>query len=326
MRFRSIAVATLLSSLCAVGSAQAQGASVDPQCLAAPLQTRDACQQAIDLFKYMVPQLGISVTGGNFTLGQGGTLGGLPHFTVGLRGNVLAGHLPDLQTPSVTGVQQRTAYPLTKQFLGLPAVDASIGIFKGLPLALTNVGGIDLLLSATYIPTVTSDEVTITPETNLKFGYGVRVGLLQESLVVPGVSASYMIRDLPKTDIIGTIAGATPATVSVNDFDMKTTAWRITASKSLVLFTFAAGMGQDTYDVSTSVSSTVAGNNAGPFNVSQKMTRTNYFGDFSVNLLVLKLIGEVGMVSGGDIPTYNTFTTAAGKSRLYGSVGVRVGF
>src|SRR5688572_4347344 len=237
MRFRSIAVITLLSSLGMVGSAEAQGAAVEPQCAAAAIQTRDACQQAVDLFKYMVPQLGISVTGGNFTLGQGGTLGGLPHFTIGVRGNLLAGHLPDIQTPTLGAPQQRTAYPVEKQFLGLPAVDASIGLFKGLPLALTNVGGIDLLLSAVYIPTVTGEEVSITPETNLKFGYGVRVGLLQESLLVPGVSASYMIRDLPKTDIVGTTAGAT---LSVDDFDMKTKAWRITASKSLVLFTLAA--------------------------------------------------------------------------------------
>src|SRR5919204_6253244 len=43
--------------------------------------TQDACQQSIDLFKYMVPQLGIAITGGNATLGQGGALGGLGHFT-----------------------------------------------------------------------------------------------------------------------------------------------------------------------------------------------------------------------------------------------------
>jgi hypothetical protein len=45
-----------------------------------------------------------------------------------------------------------------------------------------------------------------------------------------------------------------------------------------------------------------------------------------MNLLVVKLIGEIGMVSGGEIPTHNTFETKADASRMYGSVGIRVGF
>lgn len=323
MRFRSIALVTLLSSLCAVGSAQAQAAPADQQCINANIVTRDACQQTIDLFQYMAPQLGISITGGNATLAQGGTLGGLPHWTVGVRANLLAGHVPQLQTPSVTAIQQRTAYPVTNQFLGLPAVDASIGIFKGLPLALSNVGGIDLLLSAAYVPTINGDDIKIEPETNIKIGYGVRVGLLQESLVVPGVSVSYLKRDLPKTTITGTVG---TATLSVQDLDLKTSAWRLTASKSLILFTIAAGVGQDMYDISSGISSTVGATTAGPFTAKQKATRTNYFGDFSMNLIILKLVGEVGMVSGGDIKTHNTFTTAADASRMYGSVGVRIGF
>jgi hypothetical protein len=324
MRFRSIAVVTLLS-LCAAGSARAQSAAADPQCTGAPLITRDACQQTIDLFQYMAPQLGLAITGGNATLAQGGTLGGLPHWTVGVRVNLMAGHVPELQTPNATGISQRTDAPVVNQFLGLPAVDASIGIFKGLPLALSNVGGVDLLLSAAYVPTVNGDDIKIEPETNLKIGYGVRVGLLQESLVVPGVSFSYLIRDLPTTTITGTLPGAS-GTLTVQDLALKTKAWRVTASKSLILFTIAAGVGQDMYDVSTGITSTVGTTTAGPFTAKQEATRTNYFADFSMNLLLLKLVGEVGMAQGGDIMTHSTYATPADKSRMYGSVGARIGF
>src|SRR5512132_60220 len=65
-----------------------------------PDQTRasqDACQKAIDLFQYMAPQLGTSITGGNATLGQGSSLGGLGHFSAGIRINVLQGSLPQVQ-------------------------------------------------------------------------------------------------------------------------------------------------------------------------------------------------------------------------------------
>ena len=38
-------------------------------------QTQDACQMALDVFDLMAPQLGLALTGGNTTLGQGGNLG-----------------------------------------------------------------------------------------------------------------------------------------------------------------------------------------------------------------------------------------------------------
>lgn len=336
MRFRSIAVVAILS-FAALGSAQAQP-TTDPQCppgtvsgLGIPDReraTQDACQQAIDLFRYMVPQLGIGLTGGNTTLAQGGALGGLPHFAIGLRGNVLAGSLPVPQQPSTSGAVARDPYPTDDKVLGLPAVDFALGLWKGLPLALSNVGGIDLLLSATYVPEISTDNVSVTPETNLQLGYGARIGLLQESLLLPGLGVSFMKRDLPKTTIVGFTGNDS---LEVRDLDFKTTAWRITASKSLILFTIAAGVGQDTYDASTSIEATVndvliGRETMGPVTVEQKITRTNYFADVAMNILLVKLVGTIGMVQGGDVPTYSRFETDADASRLYGSVGLRIGF
>jgi hypothetical protein len=57
------------------------------------------------------------------------------------------------------------------------------------------------------------------------------------------------------------------------------------------------------------------------------MTRTNYFVDASLNMLLAKIVGEIGQVSGGTVNTYNSFSGgAADKSRLYGSLGLRIGF
>jgi hypothetical protein len=333
MRFRSIAVVTLLS--CAASAVRAQNAT----CVAPTTDkhVRDACQQAVDMFNYMVPQLGISITGGNATLAQGGALGGFPHFTLGLRANVLAGSLPKPQIPDTTGAQARAAYPTSNQFLGLPAVDAAIGLFKGVPLGLTNVGGVDLLLSATYIPKIDATSISINPDSPLKIGYGVRVGLLQESLVVPGVGFTYFRRDLPTTTLIAISPAPLPSTgtdsLIVRDFAMKTNAWRISASKSLILFSLAAGVGQDTYDASTSIKAFVqrtlpiigGQTYQATAAVKTKVTRTNYFADLSMNILLLKIVGEVGMVSGGKIPTYNTFDPKADASHMYGSVGIRLG-
>src|SRR3982074_3974649 len=67
--------------------------------------SQDACQKSIDLFQYMGPQLGAAITGGNATLGQAGSLGGLGHFSAGFRINALPGTLPQGQhgTPVAPG-------------------------------------------------------------------------------------------------------------------------------------------------------------------------------------------------------------------------------
>lgn len=330
MRFRVLSAVALVAA--SAGSAVAQNAPAHSQCTGV---SANACQQAVDLFTYVAPILGTAVTGGNTTMGQGGALGTrlgfIPHVTVGVRGNVVLGGVPNFSqpTPLLPGATGPSAASTTKIEtskipLGLPAVDAAIGVFKGIPLALSNVGGVDLLLSAAYVPTIEKDDITVTPETNIKIGYGLRVGLLQESLVVPGIGFSFMKRDMPKTDIVG---NAGTASLTVEDFEMKTSAWRITASKSLLLFGLAVGAGKDTYETSTRISATLppAGSTT-PFALSQEVTRTNYFADLSMNLPFIKIVGTGGMVSGGDIPTYYNYDKDADASRIFGSVGIRFTF
>src|SRR2546430_10638935 len=93
-----------------------------------PDQTRasqDACQKAIDLFRYLAPQLGTSIAGGNPTLGPGGNLGGLGPFSVGLRVNLLQGSLPQVQNiqVSTSGAQNTPAIDTKSQYLPMPAAD-----------------------------------------------------------------------------------------------------------------------------------------------------------------------------------------------------------
>jgi hypothetical protein len=287
---------------------------------------QDACQQAYDLYQYMAPQLGLALAGGNATLGQGSVLGGLGHFSAGVRGNVFNGELPQVDqfTQSTSGAQ-RNNLPTKSQVLGLPTADAAVGIFKGFPLALTNILGIDALVSAAYVPTINSDNVSITPQNNWQFGYGARIGLLSESIVVPGVSATWIERDLPTTDVVGTSGSNT---LAVNDLKVKTSAWRVVASKSFIVFGLAAGVGQDKYDQSAGIAAHVSQNGLtgnAAVSAAQTMTRTNMFFDASLNLPLFKIVAEVGQASGGTVNTYNSFTGGrADRSQVYGSAGLRL--
>ena len=297
---------------------------------------QDACQQAYDVYQFMAPQLGLALAGGNATLGQGSTLGGPGHFSIGVRGNVFQGSLPDVATytQSTNGAQSRQLN--TKDtWIGLPTADAAIGIFGGVPLGLTNVGGIDALVSASYVPSYSnsgsssSSGFSITPKSSFQFGYGVRVGLLSESIVVPGVSFTYLKRDLPTTTIVGT---SNNNSFQINNLKVATSAWRVTGSKSFLLFGIAAGVGKDKYDQSADISATVTGipilgsaSSTVP-NTSQSLDRTNYFVDASLNLPLFKIVGEVGQVSGGTVNTFNSFSGGrADKDLQYFSLGLRFG-
>ncbi len=291
--------------------------------------SQDGCQQAVDVFQYMAPQLGAAIAGGNATLGQGGAMGGFPHFSIGVRANAVMGTLPQVDqfTQSVTGRRQQTLPTKDNQPLPMPVVDAAIGLWSGIPVGVTNVGGVDLLVNAAYIPEINQNNLSVkVPNGSLKLGYGVRVGIIQESVTLPGVALTYLKRDLPTVTLEGSSGGNT---FTVSDVSIGTTAYRLVASKHFVIFGLAAGVGQDTYDQSANVQATVnvlgQPYTSSPVPLSQKVTRTNMFADLSINLPIFKLIGEVGQVSGGSVSTYNSFAGKdANASRMYASAGLRL--
>ncbi len=325
----SFAQGSLNTASCPAGSANSLGVPDQQRA------TQDACQKAIDLFQYLAPQLGTVLAGGNATLGQGGGLGGPGHFSLGVRVNALRGTFPQFNsstTPAVTGAQ-RTNYPTKDQYLPLPVADFSLGVFGGIPVGLTNVGAVDAIVSASYLPSFHGGSVDVNvPNGSLKLGFGGRLGILQESLLIPGVSVTYVQRNLPRVDITSNFGGDT---LQVNGLEVKTKAWRVVASKSFLIFGLAVGGGRDSYNSSAAVRASVAARTvpatprqtAGPVALRQRLTRTNLFADLSLNLAVLKIVGEIGQASGGSVTTYNTFSgTAADASRMYGSLGLRFGF
>ena len=240
----SVVAAALVAGATLTPGSRVNAQSPDARCVNGGVVGADGCQKALDIFRYVAPQLGTLVAGGNAVLGGGGPLGGLMHFYVGVRANVLNADLPDVSSapPSVGGVQQST-YSTKGQFVALPQADVAIGIFKGIPLAITNVGGVDLLASVAYIPSFDGSSVHVDGG-KTQIGLGARLGLLQESIILPGVSLTVLRRDLPTVNLTASSGGDS---LFVNNLKVKTTSWRLVANKSLILFGLAAGVGQDRY-------------------------------------------------------------------------------
>ena len=81
------------------------------------------------------------------------------------------------------------------------------------------------------------------------------------------------------------------------------------------------------YKQSATIQASVGSNTSDQIAFSQSMNRNNYFADLSMNLIIFKLVGEIGQVQGGSVSTFSNFSGgAANAARTYGSVGLRFGF
>ena len=307
---------------------------VHAQC---PTPAADGCRKAADLLNFMTPQLATAVVGGNPTLGQGGALGGFGHFSIDIRGSVVNGQFPRLDNVglSLSGAQAST-FTSKQQYIPFASIDAGVGLWRGVSLGVTHVGGIDALVTMTYAPSWNSSngsgQTSITvPGGSAKFGYGARIGVLEESVITPGLSFAWVQRDLPVLSAAGTLAasGSNPGgTLALNDLTVNTSAWRVTAAKSFVAFGLSGGLGQDKYDASSTLSATVntAGNPTGTERTSFSMNRMNWFVGAYLNLFLFKLEAEYGQVSGGSTPAaLNSFGSDPATSRSYLTLGLRFG-
>src|SRR5260221_1067327 len=261
-RIRSFVVPALI--VCAQ-TVSAQG--VSPLCppgsfngLGQPDNTKiaqDACQKAIDLFQYVAPQLGAIVAGGSATQGFSGSLGGLGHFSVGIRGNAINGSLPDVDrvVPATRGAEQST-YTIADAALALPTGNVAIGLFNGLPLGITHLGGLDLLVSAAYLPSYNNSSLDISvPSGSWKVGYGAKIGIIQESALTPGVSLSYLDRELPMVKVVGRSGDDR---LVLDSLRVKTHSWRLVAGKGFLFLGGAAGIRRGIYGTHWAINGTGA--------------------------------------------------------------------
>ena len=328
MKLIELSVLAALAMAAPVAGAQ----SMDSRCSDAAIvgsahEGGDACQKVVDLYKYMGVQLGTLIAGGNAMLGQGGTLGGFGHFAAELRMNTMRASVPDVNgTGIAVGPARQSTYAVDDKWVAIPQVDASVGLFKGIPVGITYVGGVDAIVSAAYVPDMKSGSVRVfAPDGSLKVGYGGRVGIMSESVLTPGISVTYLQRELPRTTIVAT---AGDNSLTVQDLKITARSWRVVASKSFLVLGVAAGIGQDEYRVRTALTYDVAGSRPQePLTLSVSPERTNMFVDLSLTPLPLvRIVGELGRVWGGDMDSYNRFDPAVDDPRFYGSVGLRIGF
>lgn len=338
-RFARVVTAVTLASVASssVFASAMQAQTTSGACAVSPatFSGADACRKALDLFAFVMPQVGVALSGGNPVLGEGGTLGGWPKRAFSLRANVVDGLLPKNTVPiNATGGAVASDFGASRAPVPVPTAEAAIGLFAGLPAGLTNVLGVDALLGVTYLPSANENDFSLKPSgSNFAFSYGVRVGALQESSLIPGVSVSYMRRKLPTMNV-----SYTPNSNELNITDLSSTsdALRLTVSKRVAIFGFSGGVGRDQIESTASMSgvvretilSTPVSASVALPNMRQKVSRNTAFVSASVGIAMLRLVGEVGWSGAGDKQgTLNTFGGhSANDGFRYGSIGLATRF
>jgi hypothetical protein len=287
-------------------------------------RTARVCSAAIDGTRALHPIAGLLVSGGNPVLGTANTMGGLGHFSVTARANAAHVVLPDVNYDGSTN----TVPASDESFAPTPLVEVAAGLYGGMPSGLL---AIDFLGSAQLLPTDQIDHLTVASGARrvgnvaLGLGYGARIGLLRENGPLPAVAVSLTRRDIPRL-AYGDLTEGDQYNYAVN---LHATNLRVVASKQLMLFDVAAGLGWDRYTGDASIQFrdpvTAAVQPEIPFDLHE--SRALVFLDAGLSLSAVKLLGEVGYQGGKDqklSTDFEEFDTTKGK--FFASFGLRVGF
>jgi hypothetical protein len=306
------------------------------QCTGQSAAIRDACQKGTDIFAMMMPQVQSALAGGGPILGSARAVRGV---SLGLRVNAVDGVVPDLATVrlSATGIV-RSTIPTKRTPVPAPALDVGIGLFPGVSIGLQRILTVEALVNVAYIPSREFGDFRIKADNgSLKLGYGAKVGLIADRLLMPAVSVSYFRRQLPtttfSTSFTSAVAGVTTRdSITLGQTSVRNDAIRLAASKKLGFIEIGGGVGQDRYrtfaSLSARVSSAIGASGSGEAILTQEIKRNAAYGSFALNILKLRIGAEAGATFGGDsLATYNTFTNGKlNERRLFGSVGLRIGF
>ena len=300
----------------------------NPQCVGQSFssyqQAVDLCNGVVDATHYIQPQLGLGITGGNPVVGSFKPLGGLGHFSIGIRATAFKTALPDFSSNGSTPVTNSN----DSSAIGAPTIDIGAGVFRGLSHGFLAT---DLLGSVVAIPN-SINHIKVDPsapsigDASYRIGYGARVGILRGSFPIPSVTASWMHREIPRVTIGDTVGGDNFA----YEMLVKSNSLRLMAGWHILFFDIGGGIGHDKY----SGESRIFFVNPDPGNpgvvtvpVPFDVSRSTVFADVGMNLLFLKIGGEIGKQGGNDLTTTNQFQGFdVKKGFTYASANVRFQF
>ena len=322
----------------------------------------DAVEEVIDEVQFLCstvattlsniqPAIGIGFSGGNPTLGMGGTLGTrfglIPRVSVTARLNAALTEVPDIFEDFAADLSEGDSIesvPTRAIPVGAIQGDIALGVFNGITLVpmLGGLGSIDLLGSVAFIPVI---EDAGLEEAIISWGAGARIGILKGGLVAPGLAVSGMYRRIGEVQF-GDIEDEDPGEFAT---DLSTLSLRATLSKGIAMFDFAVGAGYDKYtsdphfnfavqcqtDECVAVSANPASGDGITITMDEDIqgevetAAWTLFGNVGLSLLLFNLVAEVGyqqatdVIDPSELDGRSITDEELGEGRLFGSLGLR---
>jgi len=287
---------------------------------------REVCRLAAQAIEISQPRIGLAAAGGNPVPGTASTIGmrlaSTPRVSVAARTTGVW-----VRLPPVRDVSRREGNGFILPSIN---VDGAVGVFQGFSPVPTvgGVGSIDVLASFGLVAAPGASGISNGSTGTI--GAGVRLGILRESFLFPGVSLTGSYRrlgtitvgdpDLDRDDGFYRLSGNSVAGV------------RATVGKRILSVGATAGVGYDRFRSNVRVGARdPAGEGAeswirfGVDGVST--TRFTAFANVAWTMMILNLVGELGWQSGGErVPGELPpgVRVEPGRRGLFGSLAARL--
>jgi hypothetical protein len=291
----------------------------------------DACTKARDLGYITGVQLADASSSGNAIIGQGGALHRQGKVVFALRAGGVARTSPRFAGVGIRtdSLATSTRFATDRGTTATISADIAAGAVSGVRVGDTRMGGVDLLLGVTAIPNRDLGSIHVRGKP-LDIALGLRLGILEETKSLPGLSLSAQLRTPPRYSVtMPPLIGddGRHVSISLTQVDITTFGWRLAAAKTWGRFGLTGGVGRDSFRSSVSFTATVSDNVASPDNVIFNVPKRTAFVGASLALgRATTLAAEAGSLYGGHMPgMLNVFGDGkVNAPRTYMTLGIRV--
>jgi hypothetical protein len=297
-----------------------------------PSELLDGARKSEDIALFLAVQRADQLSSGNATLGEAGPIGKLGSVRLSARASMTRQATPDLSgVPISTESSESSTIPVSKTSATSLVVDGAFGVWRGIRIGETYFGGLNVLGRVALLSRYGDTPLDVSSDDNLAFGFGFRMGILEESARTPGIAVSWMAHGLPAIafgpDPLQTTAGGA-ISLALRSTDMDARQFRIAASKEFGAIGVTAGYGSNSLTGTAAFSAVGLGTGTQPAHSWEnyiEVERRLMFAGVSYRTGPFTFAGEAGRLTGDAPFSSNDFADQGDWARNYLSVGVRVG-
>lgn len=214
-----------------------------------PDPLEDAMTKGREITDYLAERQLEEAGSGSTIIGQGGPLTTPGRVSASLSGMRLSHSVPSLSgtaiiqsgiVPSLIAASNASATRLQ--------LDVAMGVFRGFKLGSSRIFSVEMLGQLGMSGNYASNDLNLKQASGFSYGFGQRMGLLEETPRLPGIAFSSTYLTLPGLNwSVSNLpaGGSSSASIRVTDYSANIVGVRLTAQKSFGPAAITVGWGRD---------------------------------------------------------------------------------